>query len=348
MDRQDRFIEHNNCQRYRVELIGGKSFDALSGESLIEAAANANVFMPYSCKTGRCSTCKCKIIRGETIALQPETGLSVEEKTEGWILSCVRTVISDLTIESEDIGCAVLHPPKTLPCRIAHLEYLAPDVLQIKLRLPPRAEFNFIPGQYVDIIGHSGIRRSYSIACAKSSDKEIELHIRLVEGGAMSEYWFRHAKANDLLRLSGPLGTFFLRDTARSELIFLATGTGIAPVKAFLESIPDLPSDQKPKSVVVLWGGRSLSDIYLEVDKLPGNHKFIPVLSRPEKEWTGARGYVQNVLVSLEPDFNNARVYACGSDSMIRSARAVLLESGLSPKCFFSDAFVCSDKNFSN
>lgn len=348
MNQQDKFVEKKASPLFRVELTSGKSFEASNGETLIEAAAKANVFMPYSCKTGRCSSCKCKVIRGETIALQVETGLSINEKAEGWILSCVRAVSSDLMIEAEDIGGAVLYPPKTLPCRIETLENLAPDVLQIRLRLPPAAEFKFVPGQYVDIIGPGGMRRSYSIACADSAAKGLELHIRSVDGGAMSEYWFQQAKANDLLRLNGPLGTFFLRDTANVELIFLATGTGIAPVKAILESIPDLTPEQKPKSVTVIWGARASSDLYLDVDSLPGNHEFIPVLSRADSEWAGARGYVQDVLIALKPNLRIAQLYVCGSDSMIRSAREKLLQAGLPANRFFSDAFVCSDRNFSN
>ncbi len=81
----------------------------------------------------------------------------------------------------------------------------------------------------------------------------------------MSKYWFEQAKPNDLLRLHGPLGTFFLRKAAGRDLVFLATGTGIAPVKAMLESMAELPPDQQPRSVNVFWGGRGTQDIYLNV-----------------------------------------------------------------------------------
>ena len=219
---------------------------------------------------------------------------------------------------------------------------MAPDVVRVLLRLPPTTEFSFIPGQYVDVIGPAGIRRSYSLANASFADKSLELHIRAVEGGVMSDYWFNQAKSNDLLRLNGPLGTFFLRNSAGIDLIFLATGTGIAPVKAILESIPGLPAEQHPKSVTVLWGARVPSDLYLDVASIPGAQRFVPVLSRAGDDWVGVRGHIQDVLLSEDPDLGNAVVYACGSDAMIHGAKNALVRAGLPSQRFYSDAFVCS------
>lgn len=327
---------------FLVTLSSGKNFKATQGASILDAAAQAQVSLPYSCKTGRCSTCKCKVIQGETTALETETGLTDAEKAEGWILSCVRTVNTDALLEVEDLGEVKLPPAKTLPCRISQMDQLAPDVIRILLRLPPTADFSFIPGQYVDVIGPGGVRRSYSLANASFADKTLELHIRSVEGGVMSGYWFNQAKTNDLLRLNGPLGTFFLRNTANLDLIFLATGTGIAPVKAMLESLAGLSSKQQPKSITVLWGGRTSEDLYFDLQGISVDHHFVPVLSRAGADWTGAKGYVQHALLAVMPDLNNATVYACGSDAMIHSAKAFLTQDGLPSQNFYSDAFVCS------
>ena len=325
-----------------LTLTSGAKFQGQIGSTILDAAATAGIFFPYSCKTGRCSACKCKLLSGQTRKLHPEPGLTEEEKNNSWILSCVRSAESDITLEVEDLGGTLLPTVKTLPCRISQLNLLAPNVIQVMLRLPPTADFNFIPGQYIDVIGQNGIRRSYSLANADFTDRILELHIRAVKGGAMSEYWFTHAKVNDLLRLNGPLGTFFLRNTGNIDLIFLATGTGIAPVKAMLESLPSRPADQRPRSVTVLWGGRITSDLYFNISSIAANFDFIPVLSRADKIWSGARGYVQNALLAVRTDLKHAAVYACGSDVMIQNAKKILLENGLPEKCFYSDAFVCS------
>jgi len=331
-----------------VQLASGKQFSMEGGELLLNAASKAGVLLPYSCKTGRCGACKCKVISGITSSMQEETGLTDIEKSEGWILSCVRTSDSNLILEVEDLGAIALPPAKMLPCRISALDKLAPDVIRVLLRLPPTAEFRFIPGQYIDIIGPGGMRRSYSLANASFSNKVLELHIRAVPGGAMSDYWFHQARIDDLLRLNGPLGTFFLRDVADADLIFLATGTGIAPVKAILESICDLSFDQQPKSVTVVWGGRTRDDLYIDTSKMPGDHLFIPVLSRAGSGWSGSVGYVQDVILSTKPDLGDAAVYACGSAEMIRDAKEVLVQAGLPQQRFYSDAFVCSATNTSN
>jgi CDP-4-dehydro-6-deoxyglucose reductase len=326
-----------------VTLSSGKQFQSDQGQSILEAAGKAHISLPYSCKSGRCSTCKCQVASGVTEALQPESGLSEQEKAEGWILSCVRTALSDLSLAVDELG--ELPPVKTLACRVHALQKMASDVAMVTLRLPPTAQFEFLPGQYIDVIGAAGIRRSYSLASANAKEKMLELQIRAVDGGAMSNYWFDQAQVNDLLRFTGPLGTFFLRDVADIDLIFLATGTGIAPIKAMLESLPALSAGERPKSVTVVWGGRSAQDLYFPVGDLAGEHRFIPVLSRGGPAWTGATGYVQDALLALQPDLTRAAVYACGSDAMIHSAQARLIDAGLPAHRFYADAFVCSGTN---
>jgi len=325
-----------------VTLTSGKVFESAQGVSILDAAAQAKIVFPYSCKTGRCSTCKCKVVAGETKALVAELGLSEMEKADGWILSCARAATSDLVLEAEDLGGMLLPEARTLACRIRCLEKLASDVIRVVLRLPPSTALNFIPGQYIDVIGPSGIRRSYSIANAPKEDNTLELHIRAVENGAMSQYWFNESAVNDLLRLHGPQGTFFLREIAQRDLVFLATGTGIAPVKAMLEALQGFPADQQPRSVTVVWGARHEHDLYFELSALPGIQKYIPVLSRAKATWNGERGYVQDALLRHMSDLHNGVVYACGSDGMIHSAKSTLIGAGLPTQYFYSDAFVCS------
>jgi CDP-4-dehydro-6-deoxyglucose reductase len=170
----------------------------------------------------------------------------------------------------------------------------------------------------------------------------MELHIRAVEGGAMSHYWFGQAKPNDLLRFHGPLGTFFLRDVSGLDLVFLATGTGIAPVKAMLEGLAGVSPEMHPRSISVYWGGRKNEDLYWDPRPSHPNVNYIPVLSRADAEWEGRRGYVQNVLMDDRLDLSQAVVYACGSNQMITDARGLLVKNGLSGHRFYSDAFVCS------
>ncbi len=328
-----------------VRTTLGKTFEQSQLQTLLEAASQSGFAFPYSCKSGRCSVCKCKVIAGETGLVFDEFGLSDEEKADGWILSCARTAHTDLLIYAEDIGNYIIPKAITLPARIDALERLARDVVRVNLRLPPNTSFSCLPGQYAEVIGPGGIRRSYSIANAVKPGETLELHVREVESGAMSRYWFERAAVNDLLRINGPLGTFFIRQSSNVDLFFLATGTGFAPIKAILESMASWGPDQYPRSVTLVWGGRTEHDLYMKPPSIPIRYTFIPVLSRASDDWTGLRGYVQQVLMSQRPDFSNAAVYACGSQKMIHSAKADLTAAGLSGDKFFSDAFVCSARS---
>ncbi len=324
-----------------VNTTHGRAFPAQPGQSLLDAAAASGLVLPYSCRTGRCSTCQCRVVAGETVALHPELGLTEAERAQGWILSCVRAAGDGLMLEVEDLGGVELPAPRTLACRVQTLDRLADDVVRIVLRLPPTAAFAFVAGQYIDVIGPNGMRRSYSIANAPVPGAPLELHVRAVEGGAMSDYWFQRCGVNDLLRLNGPLGTFFLRDVRGLDLAMLCTGTGFAPVKSMIEALAGLDVSLAPRSVTVYWGGRTPADLYHAMPAFEGL-RFVPVLSRALAEWDGARGHVQDVFLAAGPDLQRSAVYACGSDAMIHGARKQLLAAGLPAARFQSDAFVCS------
>lgn len=325
-----------------VKLTNGKRFEAQEHESLLTAAARSGIHLNYSCKTGRCSSCKCRLISGSTNALHDAMGLGIHEKSEGWILSCVSAAATDIVLEAEDLGDLRIPDAKILPCRISQIDFLTPDVVRVLLRFPHTADFQFLAGQYVDVIAPSGIRRSYSLANTDFQDRQLELHIRRVDGGAMSSYWFSQAKTNDLLRINGPLGTFFVRDAKNTDLIFLATGTGIAPVKSMLGSINNMPPERRPRSVQVFWGGRTPADFYIKPEHIPGIQQWSLVLSREHPGWQGARGYVQDAALNSNIQLEQATVYACGSDAMIQSSRELLTNAGLPSRSFYSDAFVSS------
>ncbi len=322
-----------------IKTTTGLTFNALPDKSIVDAAIASGVFFSYSCKTGRCKTCKCKVTAGETALLADELGLTETEKADGWILGCVRKPMSELTISAPGVSKFEMPQAKMLPCRISALESLSTDVMKVTLRLPPNNQLEYFAGQYIDVI-KGDIRRSYSIANACTLGGQIELHIKRFSGGKMSEYWFEQAKVNDLLRLNGPLGTFFLRNCAGKDLIFLATGTGFAPVKAILESLSQAKSEELPSSIRVYWGGRSLAELYAAAPDIGIPYSFKRVLSRGAGG--DAQGYVQNVCLGDVADFQNTQVFACGSNAMIEDGRRLLVKAGLEEADFYSDAFVCS------
>ena len=325
-----------------VTLANGRAFAAEPGTALLDAALAAGLTLEYSCRTGRCGTCKTQVRSGRTRVLRDEVSLTAAEHAAGFVLSCAREALDDVALEIEDLPELAGLKPKTYPCRIDSLDRPADDVVRAMLRLPPKAGLGFLAGQYIDLIGPGGICRSYSLASAMADSTRIELHVKRLEGGAMSRYWFDAARPNDLLRFNGPLGTFFLREPAGADLIFLATGTGYAPVHSMLRQIEGLAPAKRPRSVRLLWGARRSADLYADPLQLHPDLRYTPVLSRADASWQGARGHVQDVLLADAPPLDAAVVYACGSDAMIHAARAKLVVAGLGPGRFYSDAFVSS------
>jgi CDP-4-dehydro-6-deoxyglucose reductase len=324
-----------------VRLNNAKTFEIKDAMTILDAAQAAGLALDHSCRTGRCGTCKAEVVTGSTTIVRSEEGLSAGDAAAGFILTCARTAESDVHLDIEDLGALADIKVKTLPARLHSIEKLAPDVVKLMLRLPPNNGFASLAGQYIDLIGKGGIRRSYSMANAVVAGGQLELHVRQVEGGELSRYWFGEAKANDLLRFEGPRGTFFLRDCAGRDLVFLATGTGIAPVKAMLEG---MVAGSGARSISVYWGGRVPADLYWTPPAtIAGvDVHYHPVLSRADEAWKGLRGHVQDRLLETHPDFEHTTIYACGSMAMIESAKTLLTAFGLSPKKFYSDAFVSS------
>ncbi|MEB2646610.1 FAD-binding oxidoreductase [Pseudomonas canadensis] len=326
-----------------VTLSNHKTFTAESGKSLLDCAKSQGTVLEYSCRNGRCGVCKANVIQGETELVQPELALTEEERSSGTILTCCRAAITDVELDIEDLGLLADIQIKTMPCRLDTLERLADDVVRVVLRTPPRSALFYLPGQYIDVIGKDGVRRSYSIANAVREDAKLELHIRQVANGVMSQYWFDEAQANDLLRLEGPLGTFCLRDARTTNLVFMATGTGIAPVKAMLEALAAAPESISNKHIYVYWGGRTEADLYWHLDFPTLDLIYRPTLSRANAQWSGATGYIQQAVLAENLDLADTSVYACGSEAMIHTAREVLTQAGLPLKHFHSDAFVSSN-----
>jgi CDP-4-dehydro-6-deoxyglucose reductase len=325
-----------------VKLSNATTFDCQPEQTLLEAARAHGIALEHSCRTGRCGVCKAQVVNGTTTPTKIEESLTADEQAAGFILTCCRNALTDVALDIEDLGELGNIQTKTLPCRIDSLSLLTDDVIEVTLRTPPTSRLAYLPGQYIDVIGKDGLRRSYSVANAPRDDGKLTLQIRKVPYGEMSRYWFDEAKANDLLRLEGPFGTFCLRPSQPSQLVLLATGTGIAPIRAMLEQLAANPDANTYRQIHVYWGGRTEKDLYWAPDYPMLPLRFVQVLSR-SLDSSATKAYVQDSALADSIALEDAVVYACGSESMIASARNKLVAAGLNSKNFHSDAFVSSN-----
>ena len=214
----------------------GHSFPIEEHETILEAAIKHGYTLPYSCRDGVCGTCKGKVVTGQVDYGKYQEGtLSDAEKAAGMALFCCAKPLSNLTIECREVNALKDIPVKTMPCRVQKMEKPAPDVMVLSLKLPANERLQFLAGQYIDILLKDQKPRSFSLANAPHNDELLELHIRNITGGAFTHHVFEVMKERDILRFRGPLGTFFLREDSDKPIIFVASGTGFAPIKAIME-----------------------------------------------------------------------------------------------------------------
>ena len=323
---------------------------AAEDQNILEAALAAGLVIPYSCRSGACSTCKGKILSGSfESGVAPSQILSEQELEQGYTLLCQIQPRSDLRIESREVRLASDIQIRKLPARLIDMVLAAPDVAVLTLQLPMAEKFRYYPGQYVDFLLKNGKRRSYSMASAPVDTNTVSFHVRHMPGGVFTDPVFglttTAMKVRDILRIEGPLGSFFLREDTQKPIVFLASGTGFAPIKAIVEH---MIVNGIVRPAVLYWGGRRPVDLYMHdlaqqwAKQLP-HFQYIPVVSNasPEDQWVGRTGFVHQAVLDDFNDLSGHEVYACGTPIVVESARqSFAKQRGLPDEAFFADAFV--------
>jgi CDP-4-dehydro-6-deoxyglucose reductase len=326
----------------------GHAFTVAPGETILESALRQGIGLPYGCRNGACGACKGVLRSGElAYGDYQERALHPNEQAAGKALTCCTRPLTDIVFEVRELSGAKDLAIRTLPARVEKVAKPAEDVAVLYLKLPTGERLQFLAGQYIDILMKDGKRRSFSLANAPHDDQFLELHVRKTPGGAFSNYVFDDMKERAILRFEGPLGTFYLREDSDKPLVFVAGGTGFAPVKALIEHAVHQGIGQP---IVLYWGVRSLKDLYMP--GLPirwqqehSNLTYIPVLSDPlpEDAWRGRTGLVHQAVLDDFPDLSGYQVYACGAPAMTDIARKTFVEERRLPEDeFFCDAFTPS------
>ena len=260
------------------------------------------------------------------------------------ILLCQTKVKSDAVITAKEMKVSSQVAIKMLPCRVTKMQLLSDDVMQLFLQLPKSQKFNFLNGQYIDLLLKDGQKRSFSIAnIALEAEKEgLELHIRKVDGGQFTPKVFSSMREKDLLRLEGPYGTYLLQSEPEQPMIMVAGGTGFAPIKALLIEAFDKNPDWK---IHLFWGVRDSKDIYMSELLEQWSHQyknftFTAVLSEPkDMQWQGETGFVDKSVAHHYPSLLNHDVYASGPPVMINALKTRLSSHGLDLNRFYYDSF---------
>jgi CDP-4-dehydro-6-deoxyglucose reductase, E3 len=313
------------------------------GQSVLAAALDAGLNLPHSCKSGHCSSCRALLRSGEILYPHGRpAGITEAEAQAGYILLCQARAVTDLVVEARFIANVGEVDIKTLPCRVARLTLLAPDVMQVFLRLPAVETLRFQPGQYLDVLLEGGRRRSFSIASPPHDSELLELHVRRVSGGGFTERLFGETAEGALLRIEGPVGQFIYHP-GTSPLLMIAGGTGFAPLKSMLRHVLESGIERR---IHFYWGARRPHDLYEEalVNEWARRYPqltFTAVLS--EGAETGAAphrlGWVHEQVLADHPDLQPFEIYAAGPPALIEAIRASFPRHGARTEGLYFDSF---------
>ena len=322
----------------------GGSFSASAEQPLLDAARDAALNLPHSCKSGNCGACKARLKRGEIhYPHGAPLGLSDAEAAEGMILLCQAFARSDLVLETFEIRAAGIDAQRRLPCRIERMVPLSHDVMGLFLRLPIAEDFRFAPGQYIDILLPGGRRRSFSIASPPHDARPLELHVRHVPGGEFTDRLFHDDMQSSLLQIEGPLGKFVYRPHAgpAPPMLLIGGGTGIAPLLSILRHVID---NHIERDMQLYWGVRAEPDLYAQttldvLSRRAASLKYAPVLSEAPPQWAGLTGWVHEAALQGIEDLASYEVYAAGPPAMIEALQREYAVRGVSPSRLYFDSF---------
>jgi len=325
----------------------GRSYVAAPEKTLLDSGLEAGITLPYNCRAGTCRTCMGRIVEGKVdFGNAHPFYLTEDQKAAGCALLCKAKPLSDLVIQIEEVN--VQHvKPRRVPCRVKRITHPAPGIAIVELRLPLNEHLRFAPGQFIDVLLPDGKKRSYSIANPPRAEGviDLELHIRHIPGGLFTDRLFSTSMEGTLMEFNGPFGSFYLREDSDKPIILVASGTGLAPIKAIVQYTQQRNLN---RPMTLYWGCRKRGDLYIDEmvqgwkEALP-NFDYVPVLSDtlPEDHWQGRTGLVHQAVMDDFPDLANFQVYACGAPVMVDAARRDLVQSrGLPEREFFADSFV--------
>jgi CDP-4-dehydro-6-deoxyglucose reductase len=308
-----------------------RSISVAEDVSVLAAAQLAGLPLPHSCRSGRCGSCRARLLSGRVEYRDgPPPGLSPQERSEGFVLLCQALARSDLVVEARLIQSPASAEIRILPSRIARRVQLSPDVMRLVLQLPSSESMEFQAGQYLDVLLAGGRRRSYSVANAPNAGSELELHVRHIPGGAFSEALFGSLREGAVLKIEGPLGQFRY-ESGPEPAIFIAGGTGFAPLKAMLGQALLEPSRRE---LHLYWGARDAAGLYEAalLQEWAAGHARLKV-------HTQCGGWVHEAVLADHPDLAPFAIYAAGPPALIEAIRRIFPARGARAQLLYLDSF---------
>lgn len=310
----------------------GRQIEVAEGTNLLAALREHGMPVSYSCMAGRCGTCRCKVISGQLMEGERVGGIGEQ------VLACLSTVTQDCTVEIPEPDEVVQHPARVLKASVAAIEPMTHDILRLRLRASKPLDFS--PGQYVQLQFAPQLVRPFSMA-GLPGDDELEFHIRLVPDGRASGFIARELRVGDPVRVTGPLGTSYLRRRHEGPMLCVAGGTGLAPI---LSIVRGAIAHQMPHPIHLYFGVRSAADIYglAWLQALAARHPALrlTVVVADGHAGPGHRSGLLPEAIALDHEsLSGWRAYVCGSPPMVDAVTKAIVTRGVQAHHVYADAF---------
>jgi ferredoxin-NAD(P)+ reductase (naphthalene dioxygenase ferredoxin-specific) len=325
----------------KVHIVkADRTIEVPTGATILWSALESRVDYPFGCQSGNCGACKSHLVSGEvTMEGYSEFALSDEEKARGLILACRAVPLTDCEVAWLEEDDLIVHPRRILACTVVGLDDATHDIKRVRLAIASGGPFDFSAGQFASVTFEGCAPRDYSMANVPG-DPVLEFHVRRTQGGTTSAYVAEHLKVGDKVRVEGPFGASYLRESHRGPLIAVAGGSGIAPIKSIVERAL---SQLLPQHIYLYFGVRTERDLYLHdhFAALAAKHDtlhFTPVLSEAA---TGDRrtGLVHEVVAQDFDEFDGCKAYLAGPPVMVEAATRLFEQRGMRRIDIHADAF---------
>jgi ferredoxin-NAD(P)+ reductase (naphthalene dioxygenase ferredoxin-specific) len=308
-----------------------------SGSNLLDVLRAHQLPVSYSCMSGRCGTCRCRVVAGEVRSSGPELGRP-HTGPDYYVLACQSVLMGDCVIELPEADEVVVHPARIVKATVTAIEEATHDIRRLRVKLAKPVAFS--PGQYISLQFTPEHIRPYSMA-GLSDDEEMEFQIRRVPDGRVTEYIFEQLEVGAALRISGPLGTAYLRQKHTGPMLCVGGGTGLAPV---LSIVRGALAAGMENPIHLYFGVRSAQDVY-DAERLQALAQAHPNVKVHIVVATGAAGAGQRsglVTDAIEKDIGSLagwRAYLCGAPAMVEALNLLVTRMGLEPSHVHADAF---------
>lgn len=329
-----------------IDINGEKQLTVEGGGKLLDALTDEKIFIPSACGgRGTCGYCKCKVLSGAGVLLPTEEPfLDDAEKLDNIRLTCQVKVREDIKLQIPPELLSV----KEYTCKCIDIKDLTYDVKQFRFELAEPATMDYVPGQYIQLLtpvyekSSEEVYRAYSISSNPAQKNIIELVIRLVPNGICTTYCFEYLKVGDEVKINGPYGDFHLSDTY-APMIFVAGGSGMAPIKCLLHQMVNEKSERK---AIFFFCGRSEKDLFYgelmrDFEEALNDFTYIPAIC----EWESGgvcnlnTGLVTEAIGRYIKDASEYEGYLCGSPGLIDAAVKVLKGLRMNEEKIYYDKF---------